>query len=148
MMKTFGFWFYDELLPNIQTHYKKVLLETARGSFVVNVGSTRLSCFKKNNRCVTCGRVGELWLLQSWSGERPHLNLYSVGHRGGLTLMTQDHIMPKSKGGTNELWNLQTMCRVCNNRKGAEFKQSVTKDQRFTAMNFYADYLSTLRFSR
>jgi 5-methylcytosine-specific restriction endonuclease McrA len=38
-----------------------------------------------------------------------------------LVLMTQDHIMPRSKGGANRLENLQTMCCVCNNRKGNSY---------------------------
>jgi 5-methylcytosine-specific restriction endonuclease McrA len=42
-------------------------------------------------RCVTCGT---------------HKNL------------TVDHIIPVSKGGTDDLDNLQTMCGPCNSRKG------------------------------
>jgi hypothetical protein len=33
--------------------------------------------------------------------------------------LTVDHITPVSLGGTNDLWNLQTLCRRCNSRKGA-----------------------------
>ncbi len=30
-----------------------------------------------------------------------------------------DHIIPKRKGGTDDLWNLQCMCRRCNRSKGS-----------------------------
>lgn len=28
-----------------------------------------------------------------------------------------DHIVPRNKGGTDELWNLQAMCKHCNRSK-------------------------------
>lgn len=33
--------------------------------------------------------------------------------------MTKDHKLAKSKGGTDDLDNYQTMCATCNNLKGA-----------------------------
>ncbi len=34
--------------------------------------------------------------------------------------LTVDHIYPKSKGGIDDLDNLQTLCRPCNSKKGAK----------------------------
>jgi len=51
-----------------------------------------------------------------------HFNLYAMREDGvedGVeVLMTKDHIVPKSKGGRNEMWNYQLMCQKCNSRKG------------------------------
>lgn len=55
----------------------------------------RLSVFRRDRfRCVVCGRNDDL---------------------------TVDHILPISKGGTDEEKNLQTMCQRCNLRKGNHF---------------------------
>jgi len=31
--------------------------------------------------------------------------------------LTADHIVPKSKGGTDDEWNLECLCRKCNSAK-------------------------------
>ena len=43
------------------------------------------------NQCVRCGRI--------------------------KCELTVDHILPLSKGGTNWIWNIQPLCRPCNNQK-------------------------------
>jgi hypothetical protein len=60
--------------------------------------------------------------------ESPHANLYGVGRDGKLVLFTKDHIQPKSKGGSNNLWNLQTMCETCNCEKGSMDNEKFVKN--------------------
>lgn len=43
-----------------------------------------------------------------------HIDLYTKE----FELMTIDHIIPKSKGGTNDIENLRPMCNTCNLKKG------------------------------
>ena len=38
---------------------------------------------------------------------------------GSTDRLTIDHIVPVSKGGTNDIDNLQSMCQPCNSSKGA-----------------------------
>jgi ribosomal protein S27E len=38
--------------------------------------------------------------------------------------LTIDHIKPVSKGGTDDLNNLQILCRSCNSKKGAKYEVS------------------------
>ena len=75
--------------------------------------------FRRSLVCVGCGRVGvEFRAEQNHAdakrGNDPHLNLYSEDG----TLMTHDHVIPKSRGGADVIDNTQTMCTDCNSRKG------------------------------
>lgn len=134
-----------EILPHIGKGKSKLVIDGHK----VRTNSNRLECLKRNQVCVACGLVGNIFFVQQhragisknhtakcfiqdceWCclrrhkiievvlSQAPHLNLYHEGKRGGLVLMTQDHIFPKSRGGKDSLDNLQTMCTICNMRKG------------------------------
>lgn len=96
----------------------KHLFHTEHGSFEAKVNTTRLQCFSKNHSCVTCGIKGEVFRLEKNENEAhsPHLNMYAKEGEE-LILMTQDHILPKSRGGKDQMSNLQTMCFKCNEEK-------------------------------
>lgn len=44
---------------------------------------------------------------------------YRCQQCGGWHDLTIDHVIPRARGGTNDLANLQTLCRSCNSKKGA-----------------------------
>jgi hypothetical protein len=83
----------------------------------VDMDSTKYFMFKnKGIICVECGVIGYKFMLELPRLPKikiPYFNLYTDCG----TLMTQDHIYPKSKGGLGTIENLQPMCSHCNNRK-------------------------------
>ena len=84
-----------------------------------NIKSVRiLNLFKLGFTCVDCKIEGTKWIRTRDAGGGIHLDLYSEDD----TLMTIDHIIPKSKGGKNHIDNMQTMCKVCNESKGNQIR--------------------------
>lgn len=86
----------------------------------VKANSQRLQLFfSKGVDCIHCGTKGKFFLKCKHKGdERYHMELIGQDKNGQLVLMTKDHIVPKSKGGRDVLENYQTMCTVCNCKKG------------------------------
>ncbi len=98
------------------------------GDYDINVHSIRLQTFKRSLTCVSCGLIGtHFWAEQGKNDKsiRPHLNLYSINPNGNEILMTRDHIIPRSRGGSDSLSNMQTMCTNCNHRKGNRLDSEV-----------------------
>lgn len=87
----------------------------------VSMNNPKYHTFKKNNCCVCCGLEGKYLALEQcrYKDEESlfHFNMYGI-RDGKEVLFTKDHIIPKSKGGSNSLDNYQTMCVRCNAEKG------------------------------
>ena len=81
-------------------------------------------------KCVRCGIEGKFFAYEfnnkaalkltdtKGKSHGRHLNLYAIDDKGREVLMTRDHIIPVSRGGSNAMANSQTMCSNCNTTKG------------------------------
>jgi 5-methylcytosine-specific restriction endonuclease McrA len=71
--------------------------------------------------CIKCGIKGDHFHIERHKNDKvmPYsVNLY--GWKGDReVLMTWDHILPRSLGGSNRLENAQCMCTECNGDKGS-----------------------------
>ena len=88
-----------------------------------------MTFYQKGCTCVVCGKQGTHFTLDKSCGEdndRYHFNLRADDG----TLMTRDHILPKSKGGRDHISNMQTMCTVCNRAKGNTYDGEVPEKVR------------------
>jgi len=74
---------------------------------------------KKGTVCKNCGLEGIYFALERFKdAKKPHFNLYGKDPKGNETMLTKDHIIPKSKGGLNAMCNYQVLCEKCNFTKG------------------------------
>lgn len=123
-LETLADFSIEEVLPIIPR--KRNIFKVGNRNYSVKTSSLRLQVFKRNLKCAGCDLIGSVFKLQKQvnKDEPPHFNLYAVKNNEGeieLILMTQDHIYPRSKGGKDNLDNLQTMCLECNSKKGSTF---------------------------
>jgi len=87
----------------------------------------RVKLFKRLGLdCVSCGCVGTFFALEMDRCGNVSLDLYGIDTNGVERLLTFDHITPKSKGGSNNPSNLQTMCERCNVKKGNKIPVPLT----------------------
>lgn len=82
---------------------------------------TRLKMFLSGQiKCVSCGLEGDHFHIERHKNDkvRPFsINLY--GWKGEAeVMMTWDHRLPKSLGGSNNFGNAQCLCTKCNSKKG------------------------------
>ena len=78
---------------------RRARLNNAEGSYTTHEWHNLLS---KHPKCPKCGRT--------WEEIPPPLDR--------TTVITADHIVPISRGGSNSIENIQPMCYSCNSKKG------------------------------
>jgi len=106
------------------------------GGYILRIARARLLTFVKHGySCQACHRTADHYIaecfidiptFQKWYwdpvGELPpiaSLNLYGTDIKTSKTfLMTSDHIIPRSLGGSNKLSNRIPLCKECNVKKG------------------------------
>ncbi len=88
--------------------------------FMINYDKWNNSC-----KCDICGLEGKYFVLEkSDTNENDifHFNLYTIDKTTKKEIYFNiDHIKPRSKGGKNEMINLQLTCENCNSSKGNDF---------------------------
>lgn len=119
-------------IEEVEEKVKDVLFEKERNLSKVNFDGDMIkgnsqryqTFFTKGCKCVKCEIEGKYFAKEKHLKDRSfHLNLYAIDENGEEVLMTKDHIIPKSKGGANDISNYQTMCERCNKAKGNRLEE-------------------------
>jgi len=77
-------------------------------------------------KCVRCGVEGKFFAKERSPRDKSyHFNLYGFDENGRELMMTRDHIIPRSRGGSDHLSNLQPMCERCNSAKGNVLEEEI-----------------------
>lgn len=115
----------DEILPHIPKYVKlvhrslKLWCPDVDKHITVNLGSARIKLMGRTQECAACKIKGDhFWIEANTRGW--HLNLYAINYHGDPVMLTLDHIIPRSKGGTKASNNIQLLCKKCNSIKQDE----------------------------
>lgn len=103
--------------------------------------------------CAKCGLEG-IMFREIKRDKKTHLRLFGIKD-GEEIMMTRDHIIPQSRGGSNSFSNIQTMCCKCNSEKQDEVKKEFIENSEYLyksikdyIFNSYPKSLARDRFSR
>ena len=88
-----------ECNKNVFAHRRRARMNEAEGSFTTEEWNNLV---QKTSNCPLCKRKWE---------EIPV-------PKGRKSVITRDHIQPISKGGSNNIDNIQPLCYSCNSKKG------------------------------
>lgn len=110
----------DEILKNAYAGASPSMYVVDGVRYTVAMRSKRYQLFNRSRVCACCGVVGTMMALETFDGITAHFNLYGERKDGSTVLLTKDHIVAQSRGGSDALDNLQVLCSVCNGVKGAQ----------------------------
>jgi hypothetical protein len=101
---------------------------------MVNFSGNRIATYLfKGITCAACKKRGSYFAVEKCRhdrGDTYHLNLWGIESSGRHFLMTSDHIIPKSKGGTGNIRNRQPMCVRCNTKKADLTPEQLAQKER------------------
>ena len=116
-----------DLIHRLSKDEQSVVME----GHTVEVDNLRIQCFReKGLTCAKCGIeacFAALELVQSPAYNGWAINFYAHTDIGDEVIFTKDHIHPRSRGGGDEMANLQPMCWPCNQRKGNSVVHTATE---------------------
>jgi 5-methylcytosine-specific restriction endonuclease McrA len=103
-------------------HIKQEKLHGVKVEGITDPQSTKIQMFASGQTtCVSCGIKGNHFYIERHMNDtisKYSLNLYAIDNYGQEQMLTWDHIIPRSLGGSNILQNAQCMCEKCNRAKG------------------------------
>jgi hypothetical protein len=118
------------VLSQVKTGSKREFTTIEVDGDKIKMASSRYELFLnslKSERvvvCVSCRLKGMYFYKEKYHLHDPyHFNLYGLDYDKNEILLTKDHIKPVSKGGSNKLKNLQTLCERCNSLKGDNYHE-------------------------
>jgi len=96
----------------------------------VRLTKTLKTFYHRGVTCTNCGLTGTVFREVKHS-KKTHLQLLASKNDTEV-LMTCDHIIPQSKGGSNNFSNLQTLCCQCNYDKKDKIDSTLVEGARYS----------------